>query len=79
MDMATDKLPLQKITTAGARTQQPWALGIGRMCLLKDQCGLSGHRDEDKIAEGVRAVIVCAYWLHSVCECVVLEIVEDVG
>lgn len=29
--------------------------------LLKDQCGLSGLRDGDKIAEGVRAGIVYAY------------------
>lgn len=41
--------------------QEPWSSGIGRMYLLKDLCGLSVLRDEDKIVAGVGAVIVHAY------------------
>lgn len=46
------------------------------VCLLKDLCGLSGFSDKDKIAEGVRAVIVFAYWLFrlSVCVCVPVRV-----
>lgn len=32
-----------------------------RACVLKDLCGLSGLRDQDKITEGVRAVSVYEY------------------
>lgn len=58
--MVIDKQTILKITT-------PYVCGCACvwahtcMCLLKDLCGLSGLRDQDKIAERVMAVISCAY------------------
>lgn len=43
----------------------PWTLGCECVCVLKDQCGLSGLRDEDKIAEGV-----------MICDCLCILIVS---
>lgn len=42
----------------GTRT---WMCVYVHVCMLKDLCGLSGFRDEDKIAEGVRPVIAFEY------------------
>lgn len=69
-DITTDKPDPLKTMTACAWMWARWSTGCGCVCLLKDRCGLSGLRDEDKIAEGVKAVIAYAYWLFYVCVCV---------